>query len=155
MEFCRSQSQTTFTKADYSKFPSRSTSEIHAGAGTGWGAGRGTAAGNLSLAKGVANLKISESSQNMGSYGRGRTTTNSFWPSRNHAATQSSNHTWRQNLQGNTIPSTPSIGRGQWDSKNWSDPAWTPLNTSNASRRGQGRSHYIPSTSSDSTRRFS
>ncbi|OMO89064.1 putative 5-3 exonuclease protein [Corchorus capsularis] len=129
----RSQSRTTFSKAnDSSKpLPSRSTTEIHKGAGTGWGAGRGRAASNNSIAKGVANLKMSESesNQNMGSYRRGQTATNTFWPSRNQATAQSSNYTWRHSSHANTYtsPASHSFGRGQGQGRgrfNPSNSAW-------------------------------
>ncbi|OMO83181.1 putative 5-3 exonuclease protein [Corchorus olitorius] len=136
----RPQNRTTFSKAnDSSKpLPSRSTTEIHKSGGAGWGAGRGGAASNNSIAQGVANLKMSESNQNMGSYRRG---TNTFWPSRNQATAQSSNHTWRQSSQANTYasPASHSYGRGQ----------------------GQGRGRFNPSNSAwdwhsrDPSRRFS
>ncbi|XWS73849.1 hypothetical protein CRYUN_Cryun02cG0164500 [Craigia yunnanensis] len=169
----RPQSQATCTKANSSsKSPSSSTAEcqrnhisrkfssdqifeIHKVSGTGWGAERGASACNSSIGKGIADMKISESSHNPGSYGRGQTVTNTFWSSRN-ASTQSLNHTWRKSLHANTNPSSQSLGRGQsdWDSKNG-------RNSANALRQGQGRGQFIPSTSAsrwhsgDSTKRFS
>ncbi|XP_022728715.1 LOW QUALITY PROTEIN: 5'-3' exoribonuclease 3-like [Durio zibethinus] len=162
--FNRPQSQVTGTKAKTSsKFPSSSTAEcqhnhisrkfssdqiveVHKVAGNiGWSAGRGASVCNLSVDKGISDMKISESSHNLGSYGRAQTPTNTFWPSRN-ASTQSLNHSWRQSSQANTNTSSQSLGKAQRDSKNDRNSAWQ-INPSKATVQGQGRGKFIPSNS--------
>ncbi|XVF46986.1 hypothetical protein PTKIN_Ptkin03bG0072800 [Pterospermum kingtungense] len=170
----RPQSQATLTTANSSSKSSSSSTEIQKVAGTGWGAGRGASAFNSSIARGIADMRISESRHNFGSYGRGQAMTNTFWPSRN-TSNQSSNHPWQLNSanalsqgQGwrasSPNPSSHSLGRGQsvWNSRNGrnSNSAWQ-LNSANASSQGQGRGQFNPSTSAskwhsrDSTGRFS